>query len=145
MARAAVVRKPHNRNSDISSVRYLIHHVFLPPEVPQEDDFAPGLDDVLAELVLKSLREFSGLQDCKIAVDITSSMVEKFRAIHHESGVIVEARLKNALAQSAKNGKFHIPASRRVANIRKFRYHDFTRQGPERGHARPQRCRWCVL
>jgi hypothetical protein len=96
-----------DRLPDHESVRYMIHHVFLPPKVPQTDDSVAGLDSSLASMVLKSLREFNSLQGCNSATDTVTSMVENFRAIHHESGTIVEAKLKEILIKLSSNSKSH--------------------------------------
>jgi hypothetical protein len=130
-------RKPVDCNPDIESTLFMIHHVFLPPKLPQEDDFAPGLDGVLVDTVLKFLGEFNGLNRCNRATIAVTSMVENFRAIHHESGVIIEARLQDTLAKLSKDGKSHYSTLRHIADFSRLRYRSVTRQGPERWHAHP--------
>ncbi|RDW72793.1 hypothetical protein BP6252_06700 [Coleophoma cylindrospora] len=83
---------------DLDTVLYMIHHVFLPPKLPQKDDFAPWLDSALADMVLDSLQEFSNLQNQNYATGSVASMARNFRAVHNESGHISQARLKETLA-----------------------------------------------
>ncbi|RDW87962.1 hypothetical protein BP5796_03656 [Coleophoma crateriformis] len=92
------VRRPPVLYSDIETSLYMVHHVFLPPKLPQKDDFASWLDSALADMVLDSLQEFSNLQNQHCATGSVASMVENFQAVHNESGHITQARLEETLA-----------------------------------------------
>lgn len=39
-------------------VHYLVHHVFLPPQLPDKDDAAPTYDHALVQTVFRSLTRF---------------------------------------------------------------------------------------
>ncbi|KAL4786748.1 hypothetical protein BJX76DRAFT_365241 [Aspergillus varians] len=39
-------------------ILYLFHHVFLPPKLPQEDDYNPDHDSILLDTVICALRDF---------------------------------------------------------------------------------------
>jgi hypothetical protein len=40
------------------SMMYLVHHVFLPPKVPQKDDHSATHEEVLLKTVIRGLKDF---------------------------------------------------------------------------------------
>ena len=46
-------------NLMIDKLMFLIHHVFLPPKLPQQDDSTPSLDRFLIEVVQNAVQEFT--------------------------------------------------------------------------------------
>lgn len=92
------------QQTNVEIVLYLIHHVFLPPKLPQEDDVAPGLEDALAVMVLDSLQEFDNLHGHNYDIDAITSMVKDFRTVHDDSGHITQARLEEMLAELSRDG-----------------------------------------
>lgn len=63
---------------DINIAHYMINHVSLPPQLLEEDDYAPKLDAALVGLVVDSLQEFHSLQGNNCAVDSVISMARNF-------------------------------------------------------------------
>ena len=94
-------------SSGMHEARYIIHHVFLPPQLPQQDDFAPELDDALVDLVASSLQEFHSLQGNNGTVDAVISMARNFRTVHNEFGRIAHARLEETLVRLSEDGTFY--------------------------------------
>ena len=45
--------------STLPELRYIFHHVFLPPQLPQSDDNGAANDGILARMMLESAEEFS--------------------------------------------------------------------------------------
>jgi len=105
-----ILQQPMEPHLDIKATLYMIHHVFLPPQLPQKDDFAPWLDAALADMVSTSLQEFRSLHGSSCAVDSVASMVHEFRTVHDESGHIIQVRLEETLAQLSKDGTFNCTA-----------------------------------
>jgi hypothetical protein len=47
----------HSAMDDIN-LRYVFHHVFMPPKLPQEDDFSDELEEWLCNRVTRSAEEY---------------------------------------------------------------------------------------
>lgn len=93
---------------DIKKANYMINHIFLPPKLPQKDDFTSGLSRALGDMVLKSIQEFADIQGSNHAVHSVLSMLSNFQTVHNESGHIHEVRLKETLAELCKDGTLWI-------------------------------------
>ena len=90
----------------------MIHPVFLPPQLPQEDDSAPELDDELVGLIVKSLQDFGSLQGSTIEIDSVFSMACNYQTVHNNFGHITHERLQENLAQLLEDGRSYNTASR---------------------------------
>jgi hypothetical protein len=101
------LKQPMIPSLDSRAAHYMIHHVFLPPQLPQKDDFAPELDDALVGLIVESLQEFHSLQGDNYTVDSIISMARNFRTVHNEVGHITQARLEETLAELSNDGTFY--------------------------------------
>jgi len=108
--RDAILQQPVDSHFNIETARYMIHHVFLPPQLPQKDDCAPCLDASLVDMILSSLQKFRSLYGCSCAIDAVASMVHNFRTVHNESGHVIQVRLEETLAQLSKDGTFNCTA-----------------------------------
>jgi len=92
-------------------IEYLVHHIFLPPKLPQADDSNWENETILVDMIFDLLFEFENhIKDDQHAL-ISSVIVafDSLRAIHHEvdsGGVISEEKLVNALRQLCERGKF---------------------------------------
>lgn len=85
------------------AMMYLIHHVFLPPKLPQEDDFSSKRQGLLIDVVLDSLSAFgqSGI------VDKVKGAIDNIRLIHGiEDGTISEGELGKALSGLEEQGQW---------------------------------------
>lgn len=85
---------------------YLFYHVFLPPKLPQEDDYNPKYDNVLLDKVIGALRNFSCYapsQDASI-LDTATRAVSRLRDIAGSQGDVNEEKLKKAIEQLCGEG-----------------------------------------
>lgn len=65
-------------------VHYLIHHIFLPPQLPHKDDAAPTHDYALMQTVLRSLTRFRDRvpEIQRQVVDEAGAMMRRMAAVH---------------------------------------------------------------
>ena len=86
---------------------YLIHHVFLPPKLPQEDDLDLGYETMLLDITFDSLLKFKGYitSDQSAIIDSVISMVTNLRTVRGSDGAVSEINLGNALRDLWKKGK----------------------------------------
>ncbi|KAE8440778.1 hypothetical protein EG329_006578 [Mollisiaceae sp. DMI_Dod_QoI] len=96
---------PANNNLPSGAIMYLIHHVFLPPKLPQEDDFDTKYEAILVDITIDSLSKFKiHLEnDQKLIIDSVISMITNLKTVHH-SGTVGENELRNALKDLFKRG-----------------------------------------
>lgn len=87
------------------AVEFLYHHVFLPPKLPQSDDYDSELDLTLMKVCEESLASFKGLishlHQEKIQAAI--SMLASMQKIHSD-GTVREKELSNALSDVMEHG-----------------------------------------
>lgn len=85
---------------------YLFHHIFLPPQLPQADDYSPEYDMILLKRVTEALGTFSShvlSQDTSV-ITAGISMMEALRAICGGKGEVNEKALIDALNQLETKG-----------------------------------------
>lgn len=96
-------------------VHYLIHHIFLPPQLPDEDDAAPTNDHALIQIVVRSLTRFRDRvpEIQHQMVDEATAMMRRMAAVHEcfESPstkwlAISEGNLVSTLEDLCSKGKF---------------------------------------
>lgn len=86
---------------------YLLHHVFLPPKLPQSEDYNPEYEQSLLESVIRNLQKFSSLvpdEDSDILVS-TANAMSCLRDICEHDGSIDQAKLKKSLGYLNDQGK----------------------------------------
>jgi hypothetical protein len=85
----------------------LFHHVFLPPKLPQEDDYHAEHECILLDTVIHALQGFKaylpGQQD-QIIVSIVT-MLSRLREILGSCGDVTEKALKRALESLDSHGR----------------------------------------
>lgn len=77
---------------------YLFHHVYLPPKLPQSDDYSADYKSLLINRIIEALQDFRNRvqdQDTE-SIDSVLAMMSRLRGIFHQDGVIKETELKNA-------------------------------------------------
>ena len=89
-----------------SVIHYLIHHTFLPPALPQSEDFAPEHLRALLKIVGEGLAAFklahsSGHGN---AIEAAQRMISRMQAIHMDFGDVNETELKRTLGQLSQKG-----------------------------------------
>lgn len=86
------------------STLYMIHHVFLPPQLPQQQQNSSTiLDNSLLDTVLDSLCAFKRLTG-EDKIESVIAMFKTFRAVRDESGAINDVDLKGALQRLPEKG-----------------------------------------
>ncbi|KAL3412906.1 hypothetical protein V8F44DRAFT_645694 [Aspergillus fumigatus] len=85
---------------------YLVHHIFLPPKLPQEDDYKPEYELMLLEKCVEALQQFkvyvSDSEADSIAAAVT--MVTRLAHICGPNGDVDEKEFRNALTQLYTEG-----------------------------------------
>jgi hypothetical protein len=91
---------------DHQNLEYIVSHVFLPPRLPQEDDYDADKSAKLIEEVHKSLVEFlpyvPELEHSKWNVCV--KMIDNMRVIHGASGGLSAECLENMLGSMSHDG-----------------------------------------
>ena len=83
----------------LAAIIYMIHHVFLIPKLPQEDDFDPQHERVLLETTIDALRNFKAAAGYgqQGVIDSVCAMMENLRFVQDYSGAISQSKLESAL------------------------------------------------
>ena len=91
------------------AIMYLIHHIFLPPKLPHEDDFDSKYETILLDTTVDVLLKFKGCvtYDQHGIIDSVIAMVTNLRAVRDSDtvGAVSEGKLGNALRDLCKKGK----------------------------------------
>ncbi|CZS92555.1 uncharacterized protein RAG0_03169 [Rhynchosporium agropyri] len=99
----ATARQPLDTNPGMKTTLSMIYHVFLPPKLPQKDDYTPLRDSALTDMILYSLQKFNNVLCQNDNLDHVISMVENFRAVHDQYGHVTQTRLEDTLAALSDN------------------------------------------
>jgi hypothetical protein len=93
--------------SEAKAREYLFHHVFLPPKLPQEDDYEAGYDRALLDSVSRALDRFQAHVPPNCENDIASIivMISRLRNIHGVHGDVSEGIFKTELGKLDMDGK----------------------------------------
>lgn len=73
-----------------TETNFFIHHLFLPPKLPQADDHDPELDSALLRLVADAATTFADLvpQDQQPAVRLVSTAISQLSASRDANGAV---------------------------------------------------------
>ncbi len=93
----------------IGAILYLIRHIFLPPKLPDGDDFHPEYETILLDFTVDVLLKF---KDCVTSeqhgiIDSIVAMVNNLRIVRDSPdtvGSVSEEKLGNALRDLCKDG-----------------------------------------
>ena len=79
------------------SLDFIYHHVFLPPQVPQQDDYLPELDLALMQIAQESLGTLLSCtpSECHQGIAAATRMLSAMQKIH-EDGQIGSKELLSA-------------------------------------------------
>jgi hypothetical protein len=88
------------------ALNFLYNHVFLPPEVPQQDDYLPELDTVLMQTAQESLATLNSCTPGEYHSDIAEAtdMLSTMQKIH-EYGDVASNELLRAFNNVVKHGQ----------------------------------------
>jgi hypothetical protein len=86
---------------------YLLNHVFLPPQLPQEDDYDAAYESVLLVTVGDALDQFKALvsKQHRDIVDAVTKMVTLLRWTRGPNGEVNEDSLRQALETLGTSGE----------------------------------------
>jgi hypothetical protein len=93
------------------AVTYLINHVFLPPQVPQSDDFNPILESIIIKVVTASLQKLlhSSNLSQQVAIASAITMITSLSEVHDPATrSISENKLRDALVNLCRQGEYMI-------------------------------------
>lgn len=83
---------------------YLFHHVFLPPKIPQKNDFKPEYGHVFFDIFEQALTGVDELLPVGIS-DAISKMITSMRAVHDQStGDVIGDTLTMLMVEMVKHG-----------------------------------------
>jgi hypothetical protein len=102
---------------------YLFHHVFLPPKLPQQDDYDTEYELVLLKSVIHALGKFKAhVPKCpgKIVASVIE-MVSRLRDTHGSHGDVDEKKFKMALEKWTSTVSLSISFQRVFMLISPFR------------------------
>ena len=93
------------------AITYLIHHIILPPKLPQGDDFNLEHESVMLETIIYGLSTFKrGIVDDghRAIVDSALAMVTTLRDVRDYrslTGAVNEMKLRDALTDLCREGE----------------------------------------
>jgi hypothetical protein len=85
---------------------YQVHHVFLPPQLPQQDDFNESYEHELLKTVLGVLEEFQNHVDQPAELQPAIHMMRTKLACRPGSKTLHQESLTTALQKLRSGGKF---------------------------------------
>jgi len=96
---------------------YLIHHIFLPPKTPQEDDTDLTLEKALVSEILCSLEQFqASLEDPRPpAIDTCLEMLRRMLELRMYKDELDPDRLKDQIEKLQNTGKYSFRSSTQIA------------------------------
>ncbi|KIW67539.1 hypothetical protein PV04_06783 [Phialophora macrospora] len=96
------------QSSSPSAIKYMIHHMFLPPKLPCEDDSDRSHETILLRTTIDALREFKDwvIDDHHGTIDSIIGMVANLRAVSgtDSEGTVNEGQLFSALRDLPEKG-----------------------------------------
>lgn len=96
-----------------STIQYFIHHLFLPPKLPQEDDYDAAKETKLLQCISEALRDFKPLVD-EESENVAQRMLNTIKnliSVRDAGGILNAQRLENAL-QNLDDGNFPLSNSK---------------------------------
>ncbi|KAK1638040.1 hypothetical protein BDP81DRAFT_515603 [Colletotrichum phormii] len=103
---------------------YVYHHVFLPPQLPQSDDFSPRNESALLEVVQDSVVEFrkyvpeSQASSVEIAIGLMQAMVRLHQTLE-DTVAVDESELLKILENPVNKG-LQMPLNRPIGGVVSF-------------------------
>ncbi|KAK5202790.1 hypothetical protein LTR96_011255 [Exophiala xenobiotica] len=108
-----------NSTSQLSgdAIMYIIHHIFLPSQLPQEDDTSSQYETFMVDITIKALRKFKSChaEHNTGAIDSVINMVNSLKAISDTFDtipcgiILLHIRVQNASVMlSEEKGSIHV-------------------------------------
>jgi hypothetical protein len=88
---------------------YMVHHMFLPPKLPQEDDSSEEYETAMVETTINALHDFKEYvtDDSNGTMDSIIGMVTTMKSVGVET--VHEKALSDALRELPNSGMCTIP------------------------------------
>ncbi|CAG7959890.1 unnamed protein product [Penicillium salamii] len=96
-----------SKSMTLEQTLYLFHHIFLPPEVPQAEDYNAQQEHHLLDSVIDALLSFSDYVPTAdtIIVRKATEMISRLRKAYSPHGSVDEKQLEMSLAELPSRGK----------------------------------------
>jgi hypothetical protein len=90
-----------------SQLEYIFNHVFLPPNVPQNDDYQDSNEKVLLRVVGYAMNKFKNhvSHDMALVIEQVGSMIDRLSRLLDRDGITNGERLRKALANLGTEGR----------------------------------------
>ena len=107
---AYVLDMTEERIGSVSSLWYLIHHCFLPPQLPQSDDFDCGHEFFLLETITSALKEFTTFCGPTERPDVQriKELVSSLALLHDGSDFLQAKKLEEGLHKMISQGTWGV-------------------------------------
>jgi hypothetical protein len=91
-----------------AELEYLIHHIFLPPKLPQKSDSAIKMDGTLTKQVLEALRQFKAIGDERVAANVDKCIffMQKMLQCKGPNGFLLAASVEAQMGEMEHDGEF---------------------------------------
>ncbi|CAI7592284.1 unnamed protein product [Penicillium pancosmium] len=101
--------EPSAKVMSLEEITYLFHHIFLPPKLPQSDEYNAQYEILLLDRVVELLRDFSHHAEPHDAAVLTSAlaMISRLRGICELDGGVNESQLKEVFSDLDFEGENH--------------------------------------
>jgi hypothetical protein len=105
---ASAMKGTPSNGVSFGAIMYLIYHIFLPPKLPQEDDFDSEYEMILLDTTIDVLLKFKDCvtDDQNGVIDSVVAMVTNLRAVRDSDavGAVSQGNLGNVLRDLCKKG-----------------------------------------
>lgn len=91
----------------VDGLEFIIHSVFLPPQLPQQDDSEPERDQALAKVVLQSLARFAATGGHAKASDSAAPLIKMLENIIRSrapKGGLIQGEVEKQLGSMKNSG-----------------------------------------
>lgn len=93
----------------LDAIEYMIHHIFLPPKLPNKDDFHPQHESVLLKATSDALQKFKANVECdqQDVIETICIQINNLSTVRDDLGAINEGKLGSILQKLSKIGMLH--------------------------------------
>jgi hypothetical protein len=90
-----------------NQLKYIFNHVFLPPNVPQEDDYRDSDEKALLRVIEHALEQFKShiTHELRLVIENICGMIHRLGVLLDRDGITNGERLQDALANLANEGR----------------------------------------
>ncbi|KAJ5636116.1 uncharacterized protein N7484_009429 [Penicillium longicatenatum] len=96
---------PSTEALTLEETSYLFHHLFLPPKLPQAEDYNAGHEHLLLNIVIDALRSFRKYVPNTTVLHQVTETIARLRITHGPQGDVDETQLTKSLTELPVHGK----------------------------------------